>query len=245
MEDKSMTLTEHLEELRRVIIICLIALGVGTVIAYFGFRNQLFALITRPVSALGVSLVYITPLEAFYTSIKISLLAAVFLALPVILWQVWSFILPALHQHERRLVFIVMPLSLFLFLCGLAFGYFVVFPVALNFLLITVSHGFEPLITISRYVGFLVTFVLPFGLIFQMPLVVVMLTRLGLLSPEFLAKNRKVTVLLIFVVAAVLTPPDVISQVLMGFPMVALYESSIWLSFLVRRRQEKAESEST
>ncbi|GFN23563.1 twin-arginine translocase subunit TatC [Thermanaeromonas sp. C210] len=244
MEDKSMTLTEHLEELRRVLLVCLVALGISTIITYFGFRNQLLALLTQPVKDLGVSLVYITPWEAFFTSIKASILAAVFLALPVILWQIWSFILPALHRHERRLVFIIMPFSLLLFFGGIAFGYFVVLPAALRFLLVTASEGFQPLITISRYIGFLVTFVLPFGLVFQLPLVVVLLTRLGLISPQFLARNRKLALLIIFLLAALLTPtPDVVSQLLMGLPMVGLYESSIWLSFLVRRRQEKAESE--
>lgn len=244
MEDKSMTITEHLEELRRVLIVCLTALGLATVVTYFGFRSQLLALLTRPVKDLGVSLVYITPWEAFFTSIKISFLAAIFLALPVILWQIWSFVLPALHPHERRLVYIIMPFSLLLFAGGIAFGYYVVFPAALRFLLVTVSEGFQPLITISKYLGFLTTFVLPFGLVFQLPLVVVLLTKLGLVTPRFLVKNRKLAILIIFILAAVLTPtPDVISQLLMGLPMVLLYESSIWLSYLVRRRQEKAESE--
>ncbi|MGB9662413.1 MAG: twin-arginine translocase subunit TatC [Moorellaceae bacterium] len=244
MEDKSMTITEHLEELRRVLIVCSIALGLATLVTYFGFRSQLLALLTRPAKALGVSLVYITPGEAFFTSIKVSFLAAIFLALPVILWQVWSFVLPALHPHERRWVYIIMPFSLLLFVGGIAFGYYVVFPAVLRFLLVTASEGFQPLITISRYLGFLSTFVLPFGLVFQLPLVIMLLTRWGLVTPGFLARNRKIAVLIIFVVAAILTPtPDVISQLLMGLPMVLLYESSIWLSYLVRRRQEKVESE--
>lgn len=239
-----MTITEHLEELRKVLLVSLAALAVATVITYFGFRSQLLSLLTRPVKELGVSLVYITPAEAFFTSIKMSFLAAIFLALPVILWEVWSFILPALHPHERRWVYIVMPFSLIFFFGGIVFGYSVVLPVALRFLLVTASEGFQPLITISRYLGFLTTFVLPFGVIFQLPLVVMLLTRLGLVSPQFLARNRKLAVLVIMVIAAVITPtPDVVSQLLLGLPMVLLYESSIWLSYLVRRKQEKVEGE--
>ncbi|WP_231967714.1 twin-arginine translocase subunit TatC [Thermanaeromonas toyohensis] len=239
-----MTITEHLEELRKVLLVSLAALAVATVITYFGFRSQLLALLTRPVRDLGVTLVYITPGEAFFTSIKISFLAAIFLALPVILWEVWSFILPALHPHERRWVYIVMPFSLLLFFSGIIFGYLVVFPVALRFFLVTASEGFQPLITISKYLGFLTTFVLPFGLVFQLPLVIMLLTRLGLVSPQFLARNRKLAVLVIMVIAGVITPtPDVVSQLLLGLPMVLLYESSVWLSYLVRRRQEKVESE--
>lgn len=239
-----MTITEHLEELRKVLLVSLAALAVATVVTYFGFRGQLLALLTRPVKDLGVTLVYITPGEAFFTSIKISFLAAIFLALPVILWEVWSFILPALHPHERRWVYIVMPFSLLLFFSGIIFGYLVVFPVALRFLLVTASEGFQPLITISKYLGFLTTFVLPFGVVFQLPLVIMLLTRLGLVSPQFLARNRKLAVLIIMIIAGVITPtPDIVSQLLLGLPMVLLYESSIWLSYLVRRRQERVESE--
>ncbi|WP_338823073.1 Sec-independent protein translocase protein TatC [Moorella humiferrea] len=245
MEDKSMTLTEHLEALRRVLIVSIIALVIATIAVYFGFRAQLLELILRPLKSLGINPVFITPWEAFFTTIKISFVAAIFLALPVILWEVWSFILPALHSHERRLVYMVMPASILLFLGGIIFGYLVVFPAAIRFLLVSASEGFTPLISISRYFSFLTMFVLPFGLIFQLPLVIMLLTHLGLITPRFLAKNRKYAVLLIFILAAVLTPtPDMISQTLMALPVIALYEVSIWISYLVRRkREERAEEE--
>lgn len=244
MEDKSMTITEHLEELRRVLIVCLTALAVATAFTYFGIRGQLLEVLTRHVKDLGLSLVYITPWEAFFTTIKISFLAAIFLTLPVILWQMWSFVLPGLYKHERRLMYIIITFSFLLFWGGTAFGYFAVFPSALRFLLVTASEGFQPFITLSKYLGFLTAFVLPFGLVFQLPLVITLLTRLGLVTSQFFARNRKYAVLIIFVIAAVLTPtPDIISQVLMGVPMVLLYESSVWLSYLVRRRQEKAGKE--
>ncbi|KYH33118.1 twin-arginine translocase subunit TatC [Neomoorella mulderi] len=245
MEDKSMTLTEHLEALRRVLLVCIIALVIATIAVYFGFRDQLLVLIMRPIKEIGINPVFITPWEAFFTTIKICFVAAIFLALPVILWEVWSFILPALHTHERRLVYMLMPASIVLFAAGIVFGYLVVFPAALRFLLVTASEGFTPLISISRYFSFLTMFILPFGAVFQLPLAIMLLTHLGLVTPRFLAKNRKYAILIIFVLAAILTPtPDMISQTLMALPVIALYEVSIWISYLVRRkREEKAKEE--
>lgn len=239
MEDKLMPLTGHLEALRRALLVSIVALVIATIIVYFGFRDQLLVLIMRPVKELGINPVFITPGEAFFTTIKICIVAAIFLALPIILWEVWSFILPALHSHERRLFYMLMPASILLFVGGVVFGYLVVFSAAMRFLLVTASEGFTPLITISRYFGFLTMFVLPFGVVFQLPLVVMLLTHLDLITPKFLAKNRKFAILIIFTIAAVLTPPDVISQVFMALPVIMLYEVSIWISFLVRRRREK------
>ncbi len=234
-----MTLTDHLEALRRALMISIVALAIATIAVYFGFRGQLLVLIMEPIKELGINPVFITPGEAFFTTIKICFVAAIFLALPVILWEVWGFVLPALHSHERRLIFMLMPASIVLFAGGIVFGYLVVFPVAIRFLLVTASEGFTPLISISRYFGFLTLFILPFGAVFQLPLVIMLLTHLGLVTPGFLAKNRKFAVLIIFVLAAILTPtPDMISQALMALPVIALYEVSIWISYLIRRRRE-------
>jgi sec-independent protein translocase protein TatC len=244
VKDKSMTLTEHLEALRRVLLVSIIALVIATIAVYFGFRGQLLVLILRPIKELGINPVFITPWEAFFTTIKISFVAAIFLALPVILWEVWSFVLPALHSHERRLIYMLMPASIVLFAGGIVFGYLVVFPAAIHFLLVSASEGFTPLISISRYFSFLTMFILPFGAVFQLPLVIMLLTHLGLITPRFLAKNRKYAVLIIFILAAILTPtPDMISQTLMALPVIALYEVSIWISYLVRRRREEKAKE--
>jgi sec-independent protein translocase protein TatC len=239
MQDKSMTLTEHLEDLRRVIIISALALIVATALTYFGFRVQLMAILTRPMQEMGYDLIFITPLEAFLTSIKACFLAAVFLTFPIITWQVWGFILPALNRHERKYLYLFTPFSVILFVLGLAFSYYAVFPLAIRFLLVVASDGFQPMITVSRYISFVTTFILPFGIVFQLPLLIMLLTRLGLITPPFLVRQRKIAILAIFIVAAILTPPDVISQLLMGLPMVVLYEASIWLSYLVRRRSQE------
>jgi len=239
LEDKPMSLTEHLGDLRRVLLVSIVALVIATITVYFGFRDQLLVLIMRPIKELGINPVFITPGEAFFTTIKICIVASIFLALPIILWEAWGFILPALHSYERRLVYMLMPASILLFVGGVVFGYFIVFPLAIHFFLVTASEGFMPLITISRYFAFLTMFVLPFGAAFQLPLVVMLLTHLGLITPKFLAKNRKFAILIIFIMAAILTPPDVISQVFMALPVIMLYEASIWISFLVRRRKEK------
>lgn len=240
--EKNLTLVEHLEELRKILIVSLLSVIGFSIAIYFAFREQLMNFILMPMEQMEIPLVYITMTEGFMTQIKASFFAGVFAALPIILWQVWSFILPALHQHERKYITSIVPASFFLFLTGVAFAYYMVFPLAAAFL-IGISEGLSPMISIGRYLSFLITFTLPFGLVFQLPLVVLLLTRLGIVSPQLLVEKRKYALFGMVVLSAMLTPPDIISLMLMAGPMVVLYEISIILAKVFNKKKNEAEND--
>ena len=235
-EEKNLTLIEHLEDLRKIIIVSIVSIIVASIVIFAAFREPLMALILMPMERLGIPLVFISPTEGFITQIKASFFAGIFAASPIVLWQVWSFILPALHSHERKYILSIVPASFLLFLFGISFAYFMVFPLATAFL-VGVAEGLSPMISIGRYLSFLISFTLPFGLVFQLPLVILVLTRLGFITPQFLIEKRKYALLSIVVLSAMLTPPDVISLSLMAAPMVVLYEISILLSKLFGRKK--------
>jgi len=238
--EKTMTLVEHLEDLRRVLLKSVYAIIISTVIIYGFFREQLFNLIIIPVTQLGLPLIATAATEAFITKLKVSAMAGLIVSLPWIILQVWGFILPALYPKERRYLYILVPASIILFAGGALFAYFTVLPIAIRFLLITSAEGVAVMLTVSRYLGFLISFLLPFGIVFQMPLVVFFLTRTGVIEATSLARYRRLAILLIFVVAAILTPPDVISQLLLAGPMLLLYEISILIARVFRRRETEA-----
>lgn len=237
MDDKSMSIIEHLGEFRRVLIVSFLSIIIASFASYFLWGEKLLDLATDPLKNYDLSLVYITMPEAFITKVKISLVAGVVVASPIVLWQIWSYIVPALHKNERRAVLTVFPASLALFVLGVMFAYFVVFRFAANFLLLVAGEGLTAMISVSRYVSFLLAFLLPFGIIFQMPLIVLFLTRVGILSPSYLVKHRKMIIVLSFVLGAILTPPDIISQVFMAGALIGLYEVSIFVSRLVKPKK--------
>lgn len=238
-EGRVMTVTEHLAELRRVIIICLVAVSFTSILVYFGFREQLLALITRPMEEMNLPIVYVSIQEGFFTQIKLCGLAGFLLALPVVMWQIWSFVAPALHTHERKYIYRLTILSVILFLGGVVFAYLTIFRFAIKFLVLIAGEQLTPMISVAQYISFMVAFLVPFGIVFELPIISYFLTKLSIISPELLARNRRYAVVACFVLAAILTPgPDPISQLLMAGPMVLLYEISIWVSFVVRRRQK-------
>ncbi|TDA68738.1 MAG: twin-arginine translocase subunit TatC [Clostridia bacterium] len=238
-----MTLMEHLEDLRRVLVICAVTLAITTGIVYGFFRRELYDWVTSPLQQYHVPLVFIGLGEAFMTQIKLAFFAGFILALPVILWQVWGFIVPALQPEERRKVRLIVPLSVVLFLAGAAFAYFAVFRFAARFLILVAGPDLQPMISIGQYVSFLISFLLPFGLAFELPLIIYFLAHWGVVSGDWLAKNRKFAILIIFVAAAALTPgPDVISQLLMAGPLLLLYEVSIWAARAAGKGREAAQA---
>lgn len=162
--------------------------------------------------------------------IKASFFAGVLLASPFIFYQVWKFVAAGLTSNERRTVRVFLPASFVLFMCGLLIAYFIMLPVILYFLVVVSGKGLIPTLILSKYVSLVVVCCLSFGTVFEMPLVILFLTRLGIVSPGFLTRNRKYAILIMFVLAAVLTPPDIITQGMMALPMILLYEGSIWLS---------------
>ncbi len=228
-EEDKIPFTEHLEELRKRLIICFVAVGVGFILC-FAVKEKLFEVLSRPLISLmqpGEKLIYTGLPEAFFTYMKLAFLCGILLASPVILYQFWMFVAPGLYTTEKRMVAPILILSTVFFLGGSFFGYFVVFPVGFRFFLGFATDSISPLLSMREYLSFASLFLFAFGLVFELPLVLIFLAKLGIVSVEFLQKNRKYAILLIFIVAAIVTPPDVISQSMMAFPMIVLYEISI------------------
>ncbi|MBN1932814.1 MAG: twin-arginine translocase subunit TatC [Desulfobacterales bacterium] len=228
-QDEKIPFTGHLEELRKRLIVCFWAIGVGFCISYV-FKEKLFALLSQPLIAVmgaGDQLVFTGLPEAFFTYLKVAFLSGLLLSVPVILYQFWMFVAPGLYEKEKRLLVPVVFLSSFFFLGGALFGYFIVFPYGFKFFLGFASEIIRPLPSMREYLSFASKLLIAFGLIFELPLVITFLAKLGIVSVEFLKKNRKYALLLFFIVAALITPPDVVTQIMMALPLMVLYEISI------------------
>jgi sec-independent protein translocase protein TatC len=221
----AMPITDHLAELRtrlvRIAVIVFIFFG-----AAFYFSDVLLAWFKRPLDA---DLIFLSPAEAFWADLKISLFAGFLAAFPMILYELWQFISPGLLPNERKHLFPFIFFSTFLFFIGIAFCYFVALPLALGFLIdYGRKSGVNPQISISMYVDFTLKFLLGFGLVFELPLVMTLLSRMGILTPDFLTRNRRYAVLVAFLIAAILTPtPDIFNQCVMAVPLIVLYEVGI------------------
>lgn len=234
----------HLEELRTRLIISCVAIGVGFALSY-AFKEQVFGLLMRPLATVmspGQKMIFTALPEAFFSYLKAALLAGIILAAPVILYEMWLFIAPGLYSHERRVALPMVFLSTCFFAGGVCFAYFIVFPFAFKYLLGFETELVEALPSMREYFGLASTLLIAFGFIFQLPLVLTVLARIGVLTPRFLSKNRKYAVLLFFVVAAVLTPtPDVVNQLLMAGPLMVLYEISILGARIFGKKTSEAE----
>ena len=240
--EEKIPFTGHMEELRKRLIVCFIAVGVGFLASY-GFKEQLFEILIRPLVLVmdeGDKLIFTGLPEAFFTYLKVSFLTGLMLASPVILYEFWMFVAPGLYHKERRLLVPILFLSSFFFIGGALFGYFFVFPYGFQFFLGFASEHIRPLPSMREYLGFSSKLLLAFGLVFELPLVITFLAKLGIVDAPFLKKNRKYAVLLFFVVAAILTPPDVVTQIMMAVPMMILYEISILGARMFGRKKEEA-----
>lgn len=232
--------TAHLEELRKRLITCFVAVAAGFAISY-GFKEKLFQVLTRPLIAVmkqGETLIYTGLPEAFFTFLKVAFLSGLILASPVIIYQFWMFVAPGLYDQEKRLLIPIVALSSIFFVGGALFGYFIVFPLGFQFFLGFATETIRPMPSMKEYLGFAAKLLLAFGLVFELPLVLTFLARLGIVSVEFLKKNRKYAILLFFVGSAVLTPPDVVTQVMMALPLMVLYEVSIVGARIFGRKKE-------
>jgi len=221
--------TAHLEELRKRLIVCFIAVGIGFVLSY-GFKEKLFQILTRPLISVmqtGDKLIFTGLPEAFFTYLKVALLSGIILATPVIFYQFWMFVAPGLYEKEKQHMIPIVFLSTFFFVGGSFFGYFIVFPYGFKFFLGFASEIIQPLPSMREYLSFASKLLLAFGLVFELPLIITFLARLGMVSVSFLKKNRKYALLLFFAGAAILTPPDAVTQVMMALPLIVLYEISI------------------
>ena len=234
--DDKMPFMEHLGELRVRIVRALWGLLAGTAIA-LPFSERIVDWLARPVTKLGYDLVFTAPAEAFWVQMKVGLIAGIFIAAPVILWQVWGFIAPGLHQHERKYAVPFVLIGSIMFIMGGAFSLFVVTPYALTFLLSYARAGLKPMITIQNHIDFLLKFTLAFGAVFELPLALTLLARMGVVNHRMLAKNRKYAILCAFIAGAVLTPtPDAFNQAMMAGPLIVLYEVGIVCARLFGRR---------
>jgi sec-independent protein translocase protein TatC len=228
-EDDKMPFTAHLEELRERLITCFIAVGIGFAIAY-GFKEYLFEILVNPlIAVMGQEdkIIFTGLPEAFFTYLKVSLLAGIMLASPVLLYQFWMFVAPGLYAKEKRLLLPIVFLSTIFFLGGSLFGYFIVFPFGFKFFLGFANDHIQALPSMREYLSFSSKLLIAFGLAFELPLVLTFFAKLGIVSVGFLKKNRKYALLLFFIAAAILTPPDVVTQIMMAFPLMFLYELSI------------------
>ena len=235
-----MPFMEHLGELRVRIMRAMYGLLAGTVIA-LPFSERIVDWLARPITRLGYELVFTAPAEAFWVQMKVGLIAGVFVAAPVILWQVWAFIAPGLHGHEKKYAVPFVLIGSVMFLAGGAFSLFVVTPYALTFLLSYARPGLKPMITIQNHIDFLLKFTLAFGAVFELPLALTLLARMGVVNARMLAKNRKYAILGAFVAGAVLTPtPDAFNQALMAGPLIILYEVGIVCARIFGRKPAPA-----
>lgn len=241
--DDKIPFTAHLEELRKRLIISFIAVGIGFALCY-GFKEWLFQILTQPLISVmqdGETLIYTGLPEAFFTFLKVSFLGGLMIASPVIIYQFWMFVAPGLYDREKRLLLPIVFLSTLFFVGGALFGYFIVFPYGFQFFLGFATETIRPMPSMKEYLSFSAKLLLAFGLVFELPLVITFLARLGMVTVPFLKKNRKYALLLFFVGAAILTPPDVVTQIMMALPLMLLYEISIIGARIFGRKKEDAD----
>lgn len=242
VEDKQ-TIIQHLDELRKSLIISVIAIIVASVFA-FAFNEQILAFIIQPLSVLNESLIVTGVTEAFFVKLKLAFLAGFIIAFPVIFWAIWRFFKPALYENERKYIYILFPVSIVLFVSGILFAYFGILRMVLKFFIYIAGANLETMFKVDQYVSFVIAFTLPFGLVFELPVIVYFLTRIGIIKHEMLSKNRKYALLIIVILAAALTPgPDPISQIMMAGPVYLLFEISILVSKMADRRKTKSVEE--
>jgi sec-independent protein translocase protein TatC len=241
-----MPFLDHLEELRRRIIWALVALAICAVLGFFVVTElDVIGILERPFQKVmpGQNLLFTSPTTPVVVTFKLAFVVGFIMALPVIAFQAWSFFSPALYEHEKRLVIPAIGVGFVLFLAGIAMAYFFVLPLGLKFLLGFQAESLEPIITIDEYLKFATRLILAFGIIFEMPVVLVLLGLLGIVTPEGLRKYRRHAIVILAVSAAVLTPADVGTMFMLFTPMILLYEVSIWLVRLVVKRDGSDEPE--
>ncbi len=241
----AMSFLDHLEELRKRVFYSLVAVVIGF-FACWNYHEFIFSLMQKPIlealraNGLSEKLVYLNPTDAFNLYLKLAFMAGLFVTSPFVLYQVWLFISPGLYRNEKKYVFPFMFSTIGLFLSGGYFGYKLVFPAALEFL-IGFGKQFTPMITIQEYSNLFLSVILGLGLVFEMPIVVFFLALMGVVTAGWMWKNIRYSVLVIFIIAAILTPTsDILNMCLFAAPMIGLYVVSIGIAYLVHPNQRKA-----
>jgi sec-independent protein translocase protein TatC len=233
---KEMNLLDHLEELRATLAASLIA-WIGVSLIVWGFSRPVldFLIRTLPVQ----TLYFYSPVEAFMVRTKLSFVIGILIAFPFIFYRVWRFVSPGLFKRERGLAFPLVVSSTALFYAGLVFAYLVMMPLVIRFFMKFATENLTPLFSVEKYFGFVAKICFAFGLVFQSPLVVVVLTWLGVVSARALLKQWRWAIVIIFAVSAVLTPPDIVSQIFMAVPLTVLFFGSCLASLLIERRRTR------
>jgi len=248
MTDDKQPFLGHLEELRKRLVICAIAIGIGFGISYI-FAKQLFSYLVLPLTKVlpdDSRLIFTNLPEMFIAYIKVALVAGIILAIPIIFYQLWMFLAPALFKKEKKYIIPFVLFSSILFAVGALFGYLVVFPYGFKFFVSFATEDIQALPSVKQYFSFAIRLLLAFGLVFEMPVVVLFLTKIGLITPDSMKKFRKFAILSSFILSAILTPPDVATQLMMALPIIILYEISIVLSkTMYRKKERKSDTEET
>lgn len=243
-----MSLSGHLRELRNRLVVCLICLLIGFFVGLY-FAGDIVDLLTDIGKSYGYAYVYISPQELLLEHFSVALVLAVCASLPMLLYQSWAFMRPGLKKKENVLYVLAMLFGLLCFVVGVYFAYRFMLPFMLEFLIsIRIGTDIAATISVHNYISFLLTVFIVFGVVFELPVISVLLTQLGLVKVEWMRKARKVAIIIIFVVAAVITPPDVVSQIMVALPMILLYEFSIllcWLLMKFRRKKMPEEEKET
>jgi sec-independent protein translocase protein TatC len=244
-EQGGMGFLDHLQELRKRIVHVVVAAFAG-MLACFAFSQQLFEWLMLPLYRVmpeGTSMIYTAPHEAFFTYIKVALVAGIFLTSPYIFYQAWLFVKPGLYTSERKYITPIAFCSALLFVGGALFGYFIIFPPAYNFFMSFTNQYIDPMISMKEGFSFALRILLAFGVVFELPLVIFFLARLGVVTSSMLRRVRKYAILCIFAASALLTPPDLFTQTFMAGPVIILYEASIWIARFFGRREPKSSEE--
>ncbi|MEG0295333.1 MAG: twin-arginine translocase subunit TatC [Clostridium sp.] len=241
-KNKKQSVMDHLSELRKRLMIIAVVTLLSTLLCY-QFVDKIVQLILNLNQ--GVNLVYIAPAELFIVYIKLAITFGIVLSSPITLTQIWIFISKGLFKKEKIYIVISLIFGIVFFIGGVLFCYSVVLPITLSFFVNITVPGIEAMISVDSFVSFISTMLLCFGVVFEMPIVIFLLSLIGIVKPETLLKNQKIFILIIFVVSAFITPPDLVSQTFLAIPMVLLFELSIGISFLVKKKKNKKSQKAT
>ena len=218
-------LRDHLQEFRKRLIICLVVVAIAA-LACYNYVDDIIALLSGPAG----KLYFMHPSEVFFTYMEIALYAGILFTLPVLLYEVWAFVAPALWPEERRAVLVILPTAVILFYVGLVFAYYLVIPAAVTFFMGFATQTLQPMFSLESYLSFILALTLPFGFIFELPLIVVFLAKIGLVTGDFLKGKRKILIVIAFIFAAVVSPTtDIFTQTMIAVPLIVLYEISLFI----------------
>ena len=245
--DEKQPFLSHLEELRKRLVVCAIGVGVGFGIAYI-FSERLFQLLVAPLKAVlpeGDQLIFTNLPEMFFAYLKVAFIAGILAAAPLIFYELWMFIAPGLYQKEKKMAIPFVISSTILFVGGALFGYFVVFPFGFKFFIGFSNETVKALPSVKQYFSFSMKLLFAFGAVFELPVIIFFLSKMGIVTPQFLRQKRKYAILLTFALGAILTPPDVITQCMMAGPLIVLYEIGILVSKVAYKKKEEGEKVKT